>query len=181
MSAAGSDFPTRRITVYYLEMHAPSEELDSPSPESFHIHELTDPPLDFYRYIYGKVGRDWGWSERLQQPDEALRAIITPPNGTVYIAYWHGYPAGVAEMNLSGWPDVQLNYFALIPELVGKGIGKHFLAAVIARVWSMEPRPRRLWLHTCSADSPCALPCYKRAGFVQYDVREVEEPVPTAS
>ena len=62
--------------------------------------------------------------------------------------------------------EVEVASFGLLPGFPGRGLGGALLAAVIADAW--ERGARRVWLHTCSLDSPAALPSYERRGFRRY-------------
>jgi GNAT superfamily N-acetyltransferase len=62
--------------------------------------------------------------------------------------------------------EVELAYFGLVPECIGRGLGGWLLDVAIDRAWSMRGT-RRLWVHTCSLDHPRALGQYERAGFVR--------------
>jgi hypothetical protein len=46
---------------------------------------------------------------------------------------------------------------------MGRGIGKAMLTRAAEEAWASEPT--RVWLHTCTLDSPRALPNYKARGF----------------
>ena len=48
-------------------------------------------------------------------------------------------------------------------------MGGALLAAVTEAAW--EDGAERVWLHTCSLDSPAALPAYEARGFRRYDER----------
>jgi GNAT superfamily N-acetyltransferase len=50
---------------------------------------------------------------------------------------------------------------------MGRGIGKALLSRAAEEAWSLGPN--RVWLHTCTLDSPRALPNYLKRGFEQYD------------
>ena len=59
--------------------------------------------------------------------------------------------------------SVEIAYFGLLPEFIGRGYGKHLLTEAVERAWSAGAR--RVWLHTCSLDDPAALPNYRARGF----------------
>jgi GNAT superfamily N-acetyltransferase len=63
--------------------------------------------------------------------------------------------------------EVEIAYFGLMPDYIGRGLGPALLGWALERAWSY--RPRRVWLHTCSLDHPKALAVYRRAGFEVYD------------
>ena len=73
-------------------------------------------------------------------------------------------------------PSIELAYFGLMPEFIGKGLGKFFLNAMIDRAWAHKPK--RVWLHTCTLDHPQALAVYQRAGFTPYkqEVKIFDDP-----
>lgn len=74
--------------------------------------------------------------------------------------------------------DVELAYFGLIPEFIGRGLGWYFLHWAIERAWFQGAG--RLWVHTCNLDHPRALMTYQRAGFVPYrhEDSEIDDPRP---
>ena len=75
---------------------------------------------------------------------------------------------GYAELGRNG-TDVELVSFGLLPGFAGRGLGGALLAAATRAAWAQGPD--RVWLHTCSLDSPAALPSYQRRGFRRYDER----------
>ena len=70
--------------------------------------------------------------------------------------------------------SVEIAYFGLRRNYMGRGLGKHLLSYGVARAWEMGAN--RVWLHTCNLDGPHALANYQKRGFRIYDV--VEEPMP---
>ena len=160
------------VTVTYLEMTSPDQR--SPGPgwsEPTQVLRAERPTISFYRYLYGTVGADWDWWARRQLSDEALAAIIHDEAVEVFVLYVRGVPAGFVELDRRIEGEVEIAYFGLIPEYIGKGIGPTLLDRALERAWSYGPR--RVWLHTCSLDHPKALAIYRRAGFEVYDRRVV--------
>ncbi len=153
-------------TLTYLEMHAPPQRASTPAPPEVLLLHAVRPTVSFYRYLYNTVGQKWLWYERRQMSDENLRAIIHDPRIEIHVLYVEGVPAGYGELNLHHMPNMELAYFGLMAEFIGKGLGKYFLNAMIDKAWAHEPQ--RLWLHTCTLDHPQALGVYQRAGFVPY-------------
>lgn len=162
---------TIEITVTYLEMTVcPNRDSPRHAPAGILPLKVLKPPLHFYRYLFATVGGPWQWWERSVQGDEELRSLLNDPAVDLFVPYVSGVPAGLAEVDRRAFPDIQLVYFGLVPEFIGKGIGAYFLDWVVDQAWSLQPR--RVWLHTCSLDSPRALPVYRKAGFVPYEVRK---------
>jgi GNAT superfamily N-acetyltransferase len=58
---------------------------------------------------------------------------------------------------------VEIAYFGLLPEFMGRGWGKYLLSEAARQAW--RAGATRVWLHTCTLDHPAALPNYLRRGF----------------
>lgn len=156
-----------QTTVTYLEMLSPPRlAAPRPAPQNITIMPAVKPAVAFYRFLYDAVGAKWNWIDRRKLSDEALAAILQHAQVEIYVLYVNGAPAGYAELDFRQWPEVELAYFGLMPEFIGKGLGLHFIDEMIKLVW--QRRPKRFWLHTCTLDHPQALSFYRKAGFVPY-------------
>jgi ribosomal protein S18 acetylase RimI-like enzyme len=85
--------------------------------------------------------------------------------------YCGGVPAGFIELDSrptdnSHDKEVEIAYFGLMPEFIGRGLGRYLLAWGIGKAF--ESDLGRLWVHTCNFDHPEALALYQRAGFEAY-------------
>lgn len=153
--------------VTYLEMTARPRAIHfQPAAETLAFLLAKDPPVSFYRYLYDTIGEPWLWYERRAFSDDKLAAIIDHDAVDVYVLYADGVPAGYAELDRRKEPDIELAYFGLIPEFIGRGLGVFLLHRIIEEAWAHEPD--RLWVHTCTLDHPKALAMYQRVGFVPY-------------
>lgn len=160
--------------VTYLEMTAPPERPATPRPcRHLEVRRAHPPLLSFYRHLYDAVGRRWTWTGRKLLADEQLRAIVEDPAVEVNVLRVAGVPAGYVELDLRSFPDVEIAYFGLVPEFIGRGLGRYLLDWAIFHAWRRAPR--RLWVHTCDLDHPRALPLYCSLGFRPYRTRR--EPV----
>lgn len=158
---------TKETIVTYLEMHAPPQRTrQCPVPPDTLVMQAVQPTASFYRYLYNTVGETWDWHERRRMSDDELCAIVQHPEVSVFVAYVGGVPAGYAELDARQLPDIELAYFGLLPEFIGKGLGGFLLDWAVDQAWSFQPH--RLWVHTCTLDHPNALAVYQRAGFVSY-------------
>lgn len=156
------------VTVTYLEMSSPNQRSAGPGwAEPVTILRAERPTVSFYRYLYDTVGADWDWYLRRQLSDEALAAIIHDDAVEVFVLYVRGVPAGYVELDRRVDGEVEIAYFGLVPDYIGRGLGPALLDWGLERAWNY--RPRRIWLHTCSLDHPRALAVYRRAGFEIYD------------
>ncbi len=119
--------------------------------------------VSFYRYLYNTVGEAWLWYDRRGLSDIELSRIIDNEQVEIYVLYLAGTPAGYGELDRRQEGEVELAYFGLIPEFIGRGLGPYFLHWLQDTAWSGNPE--RLWVHTCNFDHPGAMAVYQRAGF----------------
>jgi GNAT superfamily N-acetyltransferase len=159
--------------VTYLEMTAPpSASLVSPPSAGLEVRRARSPTVSFYRYLYGAIGADWTWVARRLLSDDELRQSLHDPAVEVNVLWADGVPAGLAELDRRQPPDIELAYFGLVPEFIGRGLGRWLLDWAIRHAW--QATPRRLWVHTCDLDHPRALRVYEKSGFRVYD-RRIEQ------
>lgn len=130
--------------------------------DHFNIQRMKTPDVSFYRFLYGAVGEQWAWRDRLIMPDNELHTILADPCVTVDVLYVQGVPAGYVELARQG-ADTEVAYFGLRAAFLGQGLGKHLLSHGIAQAWS--DGAQRLWVHTCNLDGPHALDNYMKRGF----------------
>lgn len=162
--------PTTRVS--YLEQRRPQPATKPWPGPAFRIERLARPTVRFYRYLYGAVGGEWFWIKRGRLDDPTLEAILHDPLVEVYLLTEGGVPAGYGELDRRTPLEVEITYFGLLPEVLGRGLGRWFLEQMTARAW--RSRPGRVWLHTCDLDHPRALANYQSGGFAVYD--EQDEP-----
>jgi GNAT superfamily N-acetyltransferase len=152
------------VTTHYLEMRAaPALEVGPPPPGCAVVRAAPD--YRFYRYLYDGVGGPWHWYARRVMPRAELTAILADPGVEVFVLWQDGVPAGYTELDRRVAGEVELAYFGLFPEAVGRGLGPWLLRWSIAQAWS--PGVHRVWVHTCSLDHPSALSVYLKAGFAK--------------
>ncbi|MEX0924220.1 MAG: GNAT family acetyltransferase [Rhodovibrionaceae bacterium] len=152
-------------TITYLEMTAPPqlEPVHPPVDLRLALLHAERPSVAFYRYLYNAIGRDWLWWERRLLGDAELAAIVQDPRVEIYVLYAGGVPAGYFEIDRRQKDSVDLAYFGLLPDFVGRGLGSYFLTIAIETAWSSNPQ--RVTVNTNSLDHPRALPLYQRMGF----------------
>ena len=164
------------MIVTWLEMRVPPQRAAPRRAEPLSIQRARRPTVSFYRYLYDTVGGPWMWYERRHMDDAALAAIVQHPEVGVYVMYLDGVPAGYAELDRRVAGEVELAYFGLVPEFIGRGLGRYLLDWAVARAFDGEPE--RLFVHTCNFDHPAALATYQRAGFKVYrqERRIIDDP-----
>lgn len=124
------------------------------------------PDLSWYRALYRRAGAPWLWFSRLEMSDEQLAAVLNSSTNELFIAEHEGSDIGMAELDRSQPPDVEITFFGLFPEAIGKRLGSPFMTAVLERAW--DHSAARVWLHTCNLDAPAALSFYMKCGFQPY-------------
>ena len=166
-----------RMVITYLEMRQPKHfERESSRNENLSIIRAHNPHTGFYRYLYNAVGKDWLWYERNELSDTELEKIIHHPDVRVYVLYLNGTPAGYGELDFRIVDEVEIAYFGLIPEYIGRGLGSYFLRHLVETAWNESPN--RVWVHTCNFDSPNAISVYQITGFSPYrqETKIIEDP-----
>jgi GNAT superfamily N-acetyltransferase len=159
------------VTVFYLEMLAPSGRLAPAPRDGLTVVQAQSPTVPYYRFLYEAVGKEYYWLSRRKLPDAELAEIIHNPLNDLHVLHVEGTPAGFAELDCRKQNEVELVQFGLMPDFIGQGLGKWFLQWTIDKVWSHQPK--RFWLHTCTLDHDAALPTYKKAGFIQFKQEDI--------
>lgn len=154
----------REITVWRLEMTSPDELRPSRAVvEGLRIEKAGVPCPELSRFLYTAVGGDWFWIDRLGWTYDQWLDYLDRPEHETWVASLAGNPVGYFELEAQAGGAVELAYFGLLPQFIGRGIGGVLLTAAIERAWAMGAS--RVWVHTCSLDGPAALPGYQARGF----------------
>lgn len=169
---------TRRVQVRrtYLEMTAPASGA-TPAPEpAARIERVLDCPASFFRYLYVEVGRAYHWRDRLGWTDELVRDRLADPTVSLHLLSVAGAPAGYFELQRHPDRSVEIVYFGLLPEFIGRGLGRYLLGEAAAEAWRLGAS--RVWLHTCTLDDKAALPNYLARGFRPFRTETYEAELP---
>jgi GNAT superfamily N-acetyltransferase len=130
------------------------------------------PDLDWYRDLFTRVGgQDWMWFSRLGMDDADLSAILHRDDVQLYSVRVDGHDEGMLELDFRVSGECELGYFGLTPAMVGMGAGRWLMEHALDKAWGCDIS--RFHVHTCTLDSPQALPFYVRSGFTAYH-RQVE-------
>jgi len=167
------DVPTGSLAtvVTYLEMRAQMPARPERADAPWTLRTVTHPGLEWYRELYRRVGADWLWSSRLTLTDAALSAILGAPGVEVYALSVEDRDEGLLELDFRVRGECELAFFGVTPARVGHGAGRWLMNRALSLAWAHPVQ--RFWVHTCTLDSPDALPFYVRSGFVPY-ARKVE-------
>lgn len=166
------------LITWYLEMLTPADlrpqRLDNPQ---LSVQQVTIACPEFSRFLYASVGGHWYWCDRLKWTYDQWLDYLNRPELETWVAYLSGTPAGYIELEIQSESTVKIEYFGLLPQFIGQGIGGHLLTVGIERAW--EIANRRVWLHTCNLDSRYAYKNYEARGFTLYDTQETTVELPS--
>jgi GNAT superfamily N-acetyltransferase len=171
------------VVVTDLEMTDPSmlRSGREPAVRATLVRAGRSSPL-LSRFFYRSVGGDWYWVDRLGWSVDHWRRWTETPGYELWTCWVDGVPAGYFELDPSGRDgSVEIAFFGLLPEFAGLGLGGWLLAEAARHGWQGSGATR-VWVHTCTLDSPAALPNYLARGFVpcgtSLEYRDLSSPPP---
>ncbi len=152
------------MTVYYLEMNNRNEFTPSTkTDDDFYSKKIDVHCPEINKMFYMAVGSHWDWIDKLEWTEEQWNHYGTGPELETWIGYYKNTPVGYFELELQKEGNVEIVYFGLLKQFIGKGLGGQFLTHAIERAWNTGAK--RVWLHTCNLDHPAALENYIARGF----------------
>ncbi len=151
------------MIIYYLEMRSPADLKGKPGVPGLEIKALTDKDFQLNKRLYRLVGKQWQWNDNLDWSDEQWKAYAEAVNLHTWLAYFEGTLAGYFELHQQAGNDVEIAYFGLLPQFIGRGLGGYLLTRAIKSAWDLGAS--RVWVHTCSLDHPGALGNYQARGM----------------
>lgn len=153
--------------IYYLEMLNPQALPAKQAPPGFEFALVAPPSPGLNRQFYVSVGSQWEWTDRLKWSDDHWCRYVNRSRLQTWVGYLNGESIGYCELELQSDGDMEIAYFGLLPEFIGRGLGGVLLTAAVERAWS-SATVRRVWVHTCTEDHPHALDNYLKRGFTLY-------------
>jgi GNAT superfamily N-acetyltransferase len=115
----------------------------------------------------------WSWNDKRVWTDEQWEEYGLAPELRTFGAYYDDSLAGYYELRRDDQGGVEIAYFGLLPEFIGRGFGGALLTSAIEEAWRMSLAITRVWVHTCTLDHPRALANYQACGMATYKT-EVE-------
>jgi len=165
------------ITTWYLEMRDRSELRPKYSDDpSLTVLQAEVPCPELNRFLYASVGGHWYWCDRLPWSYNQWWAYVNRLELQTWVAYYAGTPTGYIELETQPDASVKIAYFGLIRQFIGQGIGGHLLSTGIQQAWDIGAN--RVWVHTCSLDSPSALKNYQARGLKIYREEQCTRELP---
>ncbi|MBC8086241.1 MAG: GNAT family N-acetyltransferase [Phycisphaerae bacterium] len=140
------------------------------------------PSVEEWRHLYATVGAEWKWYDRNAWSDRKLAERLADKNVHVFRAdaALNGLSddiesgVGFVELEMHADGSVEIVYFGLTRSAQGYGLGAWLLERAVEECWGLGAT--RVWLHTCTLDSPQALPNYLARGFEVEREEEYDAP-----
>ncbi len=160
-------------TVFYLEINKladlqPKDLRDS----GFRIEECHVKQYQYNRFLYEFIGNPWQWTDKLGLTDQQWQDYVADALLRTWVAYCQGSIAGYYELIKQG-QDVEIRYFGLALDFIGKGWGGVLLTHAIRSGFAWGAN--RVWLHTCTKDHEHALANYQARGMTIYKTEVKKE------
>ena len=162
----------KSLITTYLEMRSADQLRPKHTDARFRIREKTNCDWRFNRDLYIRVGEQWDWVDKRSWTEDRWKEYATAPQLRTFAGYYDEVLAGYYELCRDKESGIEIAYFGLLPEWIGRGLGGALLTTAIETAWRMEPNPSRVWVHTCNRDHPQALANYQARGMSVYMVEE---------
>jgi len=163
----------RSIDRFYLHLFSSSDLIKSNCKEkNLEVTLENKPTIDFCKFLYKEVGRDFFWRDRLKWRDQEWLDYISNVFFKLYILKKNNNLAGYYELLYDPKiPSIEITYFGIFKEFFGKGIGGHLLTDAI--LTSFNQKINKVWVHTCTLDHPNALKNYLARGMKVFKTEKI--------
>ena len=155
------------LVTTYLEMRSREQLRPARADGPLVVREQIERDWRFNREMYFRVGEQWRWIDKRPWTDVQWKDYSEAEQLRTFAAYRADSLVGYYELHQSD-EGVEIAYFGLLPEFIGRGLGGALLTSAIEAAWSMSPD--RVWVHTCNRDHPQALANYQARGMTIYKV-----------
>ncbi len=174
-----TDVPDKKIAVVvtHLEMTLAPEKPLAAARDDVVLGRWEKPDAKAYKALFREVGEDWLWFGRLIMAEDKLITLLSEATRENYRPIRNGKILGTLEVNYADPENVEVAYFGLVPDAIGGGIGRWLMSQAVEMAWS-RPETKRVWLHTCTADSPQAIHFYRSCGFKPFrrSIEVIDDP-----
>lgn len=142
------------------------------APNGFGVKKVAPPDSTLNRRFYCDVGCSWEWTDRLAWSADDWHRYVHRNALVTYVGHLDGQEVGYFELEAQEAGDVEIVYLGLLPDFIGRGLGRSLLSSAIERAWQMM-ETQRVWVHTCTEDHDHALGNYLQRGFVLFKTENV--------
>ncbi|GAA3684801.1 GNAT family N-acetyltransferase [Nonomuraea antimicrobica] len=174
-----------KVTTTTLEMLSAPVGAPRALPDEVRLDRAPAVTPEYARFLYGLVGGPWHWTDRLGWSRRQWAEELAVQGTEFWILYGGGLPLGYVHLHPTQEEDgthVEIRYFGLTEQAIGRGLGGRLLEHGIRAAWSLPERfdladVTRVWVHTCTLDGPAALANYQGRGLRVCGVEETDESV----
>jgi hypothetical protein len=163
----------RSIDRFYLHLLSRNDLIPSDCKEkNLEVILEKEPTVDFCKFLYKEVGKDFFWRDRLKWSDQDWLNYINNIFFKLYILKQNNELAGYYELLYDPKiPSMEISYFGIFKEFFGKGIGGYLLTDAILN--SYNHSINKVWVHTCTLDHPNALKNYLARGMKIFKTEKI--------
>ena len=153
------------ISRFYLNIFSKKElKVSNCKEKNLEVFIESKPTVDFCKFLYKEVGRDFFWRDRLKWSDQDWLNYISNDFFKLYILKKNNELAGYYELLYDPKiSSMEISYFGIFKEFFGKGIGGYLLTDAI--LTSFNQKINKVWVHTCTLDHPNALKNYDKSSL----------------
>lgn len=165
---------SKPLITTYLEMRSPDQLRPKRGDLRFQVREKGNCDWRFNRDLYFRVGEQWDWIDKRAWTDDQWKEYATAPELLTFAGYCDDALVGYYELRQDREGGMEIAYFGLLPQFIGRGLGGVLLTSAIEEAWACRDGivPGRVWVHTCNRDHPQALTNYQARGMIVYKVEE---------
>lgn len=157
------DVPKGHVATIMTHLEMDEKPALPPVNSSLSLERWPNPAVEDYCALFRKVGETWMWISRLLMDPDELEAILDDPAVEISIVRDGNQAVGFIELDFRVPGQCEIAFFGLVPSMNGKGHGRWMMNQALNLAW--RDGIERVWLHTCTQDSPRALPFYQQCGF----------------
>jgi ribosomal protein S18 acetylase RimI-like enzyme len=163
----------RTIDRFYLHLLSVRDLNQSNCKEiNLDVQLEKKPTIDFCKFFYKEVGRDFFWRDRLKWADQDWLDYVNNDFFKLYILKHNNKLAGYYELLYDPkTTSMEIPYFGIFKEFYGKKIGGYLLTDALST--SFKQKITKVWVHTCTLDHPNALKNYLARGMKIFKTEKI--------
>jgi ribosomal protein S18 acetylase RimI-like enzyme len=163
----------RSIDRFYLHLISRNDLIPSICKEkNLEVILEKEPTVDFCKFLYKEVGRDFFWRDRLKWSNQDWLNYISNDFFKLYVLKQNNELAGYYELLYDPKiPSMEIPYFGIFKKYFGKGIGGYLLTDAI--LTSFNQKINKVWVHTCTLDHANALKNYLARGMKIFKTEKI--------
>ncbi|MDA9170837.1 GNAT family N-acetyltransferase [Alphaproteobacteria bacterium] len=164
-----------KYRVTYLEMiNYPNFNWPITPKQKLNILLSENIPDWYFLFLYKTIGLSYDWTDQINKTEEERNIFINNENVKFFTLIKQGWTAGFYILDFREKFVCDLSYIGLVPDAIGKGLGKFLFKTAILSAWE-KTNINKLTVNTCSLDHKNALPLYQKLGFNPVRFEELEK------